>query len=256
MRGRTPLYQRTPRSAIGFRTEHLDFERGIRVGHLEDNERITRLLKLELEYSYRQPFVTERWGRGVYWQWIGYLPKANRAAKSISSSVSFGCAKYFISVDTEDKRFECGLQIERGFLRAPADFKNCELQSDWDWHRLVKSLRRGSPMESEIGRLLREDFTIHAGTWDADSMDFRGAKGPDLRALRSILEKAPGDRWAGFQLYYAMSEGEVRRTTGLDLFESMLAVFDEVTPAMNLCMQVELRKAPDDGAGRHRLTQT
>ncbi len=250
------VYPRTPRSAIAFRTEYLDFERGIRVGHLEDNERITRLLKLELEYSYRQPFVTERWGRGVYWQWIGFLAKANRAAKPFSNSVSFGCAKYFLSVNTDNKHFECGLQIERGFLRAPVDFKGCELRSDWDWHRLIQSLRRGSAMESEIRRLLREDFTVHAGTWDADSMDFSRAKGLDLRALRSALEKAPGDRWAGFQLYYAMSEAEVRRTTGLDLVESMLAIFDEVTPAMNLCMQVELQKSPDDGAGRHGIAQT
>lgn len=243
MAPKSPLYQRTPRSAIAFRPDFLDFERGIRVGHLEDNERITRLLKLELEYGYRQPFVTERWGRGVYWQWIGFLPKANRAAKPISSSVSFGCAKYFLSVNTEDKKFECGMQIERGFLDAPPDFKDCELRSDWDWHRLVKSLKRGSPMESEIRRLLRDDFTIHAGSWDADSGDFSGARNLDVRALRRMLERAPRDRWAGFQLYYAMSKSEVRRTSGLDLVESMLAIFDQVTPAMNLCMQIELCKA-------------
>jgi hypothetical protein len=37
-----------------------------------------------------------------------------------------------------------------------------------------------------------------------------------------------------------MRETEVRGSTGLDLVESMLAVFREVTPAMNLCMQIEL----------------
>jgi len=63
-----------PVAAIGFRPEFLDFQRGIRVGNLEDNERITRILKLALESRYGQPFVTERWSRGVHWQWIGYLP--------------------------------------------------------------------------------------------------------------------------------------------------------------------------------------
>jgi len=37
-----------------------------------------------------------------------------------------------------------------------------------------------------------------------------------------------------------MSEGEVRGSTGVDLVESMLAVFREVTPAMNLCLRVQL----------------
>ena len=37
-----------------------------------------------------------------------------------------------------------------------------------------------------------------------------------------------------------MRESEVRGATGVDLIESMLAVFREVTPAMNLCMQIQL----------------
>jgi hypothetical protein len=53
-----------PTVAIGFRPEFLDCPRGIRVGNLEDHERITRILKLALEARYQQPFVTERWGRG------------------------------------------------------------------------------------------------------------------------------------------------------------------------------------------------
>jgi hypothetical protein len=41
-----------PKAAIGFRSEHLDFQRGIRVGNLKDHERITGILKLELEHRY------------------------------------------------------------------------------------------------------------------------------------------------------------------------------------------------------------
>jgi hypothetical protein len=241
MAAKTPLYQGVPRTAVAFRPEFLDFDRGIRVGHIEDNERITRLLKVELEHRFREPFVTERWGRGVYWQWIGYLPKANRAAKPISSSVSFGCSKFFLSVNTDARRFECGLQIERGFVKAPAGFAGCELKHDWDWHRLLKSLKRDGPMESEIRRLVRrEGFMIHAGAWEASAGEFGKNKLPDILELRRILKTAKEDSWAGFQLFYPMAEGEVQSATGLDLFESMLAIFDEVTPAMNLSMQIEL----------------
>jgi hypothetical protein len=234
------ILPRIPRSAVAFRPEFLDFERGIRVGNLEDNERITRILKLELEYRHQQPFVTERWGRGVFWQWIGYLPRANRTAKPISSSVSFGCAKFYLSVDTEERQFECGLQIERGYLKAPADLRGCELQPDWDWHRLVTSLRRGAPMERELRRLVsREGFMVRVGNWDT-AREFDKESLPDVLKLRRLLTAAAGDQWAGFQLYYPMTAAEVRITTGLDLVEAMLAVFDEVTPAMDLCMQIHL----------------
>jgi hypothetical protein len=237
-------FRQIPRNAIAFRPEFLDFKRGIRVGNLEDNARITRLLKLELEYLYRQTFVTQRWGRGVYWHWIGFLPKANRLAKPISNSVNFGCAKFFVTLDVEDQLFKCGLQIERGFVKAPPEYGYCELRPDWDWQRLLQALKRRSPMEKEIHRLLlHEDFRIHAGDWEGESADFMKSNLPDAVQLHNYLTAAPGDHWAGFQLYYPMRESEVKRTPGLDLIESMLAIFHEVTPAMNRCMQIELNRA-------------
>src|SRR3990172_814725 len=104
-----------PSPGIKFRPEYLDFDKGIRVGNLEDDERITRLLKLQLEENFGEPFVTERWGRGVYWQWIGFLPRSNRTAKPLSSHVSFGCSKFFLTIDREERLFKCGLQVERGY---------------------------------------------------------------------------------------------------------------------------------------------
>jgi hypothetical protein len=233
--------QPIPSVAIGFKPECLDFKRGIHVGNLEENERITRILKLELEARHQQPFVTERWGRGVFWQWIAFLPRANREAKPISNKVSFGCSKFFISVDTEDKVFQCGMQIERGYLKPPREYRECQLREDWDWNRLVKSLRPGSAMERELRRLVRrEGFEIFAGSWEGEPASFSKSSFPSMAKLRKILAAAPGNHWAGFQLYYPMSEEEVRASTGLDLVESMLAVFREVTPAMNLTMQVQL----------------
>jgi hypothetical protein len=231
-----------PPAAIGFRTEFLDFRRGIRVGKLEEPERITRILKLALEAEFGEPFVTERWGRGMYWQWIGYLPRANRAAKRESAHVSFGCSKFFVMVGTDERLFKCGMQVERGYVKAPREYRECELRLDWDWHRLLKKLSPKGPMERELKRLvLREGFRIHASSWELGAHDFSKDNFPGVLKLGRVLDSAPKSHWAGFQIYYPWSETDVVSATGVDLVESMLAVFREVTPAMNLCMQTELR---------------
>ena len=230
-----------PTMAIGFKSEFLDFRRGIHVGNLEENERITRILKLALEANYGQGFVTERWGRGVFWQWIAFLPRADREAKPLSSHVSFGCSKFFISVDTDEKVFQCGLQVERGYVKAPRSFRDCELRPDWDWHRLMRGLRPASPVERELRRLiLREGFGLYTGSWETELGHFFKENFPGVAKLRRLLDAAPKNHWAGFQLYYPMTEEEVRSATGPDLVESMLAVFREVTPLMNLTMQIKL----------------
>jgi hypothetical protein len=230
-----------PRTAIGFRPEFLDFRRGIHVGNLEDHERITRILKLGLESRYRQPFVTERWGRGVYWQWIGYLPRANREAKPVSNRVSFGSSKFFLSVDTDGRLFKCGLQVERGHVKAVRGYPASQLADDWDWHRLIKALKPGSFMDKELKRLVaREGFRIRAGSWEEAPVYFSKTNFAGAATIARAIRKAPAADWAGFQLFYAMDEKEVRTSTGVDLVESMMAVFEEVTPAMNLCMQIDL----------------
>jgi hypothetical protein len=196
---------------------------------------------MELEYRYQQEFVTERWGRGVHWIWIGYLPRANRTAMPISSAVSFGCSKFFVMVDANDRLFKCGLQIERGYVKAPKESRQCELRPDWDWNRLIASLRSGGSMERELKRLVgREGFRLHAGGWGEGAKEIARSNLPGAAGIRRVLADAPGDDWAGFQLYYPMKEEEVLSATGVDLLESMLAIFDEVRPAMNLCMNIQL----------------
>ena len=227
--------------AVGFRPEFLDFQRGIHVGNLEENQRITRILKLALEARYGQGFVTERWGRGVYWQWIGFLARANRTAKPLSSDVSFGCSKFFLTVDTGEQLFKCGLQVERGYVTAPRGSGSFMLRADWDWHRLIGALKPGSALETELERLVvQEGFMLHAGSLEQEPVYFGRTNYPGVRKLRQVLESAAKNRWAGFQIFYPMRESEVLGSTGLDLVESMLAVFREVTPAMNICMQTEL----------------
>jgi hypothetical protein len=222
----------------GFRPEYLDFERGIRVGHLEPHERITQILKLSLEERHRQPFVTDRWGRGVYWQWICFLPKANRLAKPLSSGVNFGCAKYFIMIDKDERSFKAGLQVERGFLRSER-YPDCQLRPDWDWHRLLDAIRKGHDLMKELSRLMAEDFRLHAGSWE-NPVGYSRSSFPTARQMLAVLEAIPPEAWGGFQLYYAMAAEEVQGSAGPDLVEAMLAVFEEVTPVMNFCMQIRL----------------
>ena len=227
-------------STVGFRPEFLDFEQGIRVGNLEPNERITRLLKWALEERYGHSFVTDRWGRGVYWQWICFLPRADREAKSLSSKVNFGCAKFFIMMDRDEAVFKCGMQVERGYLKPPRNFPQIGLKDDWDWHRLVKGLTPGGRLTRELKRLVvREGFRLFVGNWD-DAWTVKGKQFPSTRVLRKALNAAPPRDWAGFQVYYPMSPEEVRGSSGAELVEPMLAVFEEVTSAMNCCMQIAL----------------
>jgi hypothetical protein len=177
----------------------------------------------------------------VYWRWIGYLPRANRTAKPLSSHVSFGCAKYFVEIDLDEKLFKCGMQVERGYLRAPKDFPHCQLNSDWDWHRFYRGLGARGQIAAELKRLVvDEGFRIHAGDWDRRDFHFSKSNPPGAAQIRKAMSAAAPDHWAGIQIYYPMNQREVESSTGLDLIESMLAIFAELTPIMNLSMQIQL----------------
>ena len=142
------------------------FEKGIHVGNLEENQRITRILKLALEARYQESFVTERYGRGVYWQWIGFLPRSNRDAKPISSKVSFGCSKFFLTIDTDEQLFKCGFSVERGMIKPPADFPQ---------DRAEAGLRL-APAASELEGLGR----------DGKRAEAPGATGKDFESRQAI----------------------------------------------------------------------
>ena len=143
-------------------------------------------------------------------------------------------------MDQGEQLFKCGFSVERGFQNPPQDFPQCELKPDWDWNRLLKQLRAGSAFAGEINRLLKkEGFFIDLGNWE-ERRTFRKNNLPGPETIRKILKKADPDSWAGFQVYYPMTESDILESSGVDLIESMLAVFREVTTAMNRCMQKEL----------------
>ena len=226
-----------------FRPEWIDFDRGIRVGNLEPHERITRILKHRLEQDYATGFVTDRWGRGVYWQWICWLPRADRDAKPVSRATNFGCAKFYITLDRASRVFHCGLTVERGFVSGRPSSPGMVLQPDWDWHRLMKGCVKDSPLDRELRRLVvREGFSASVtgptGAITCTKSSYRSA-----RQIRETARRAPPGQWAGFDLYYPMTEAEVRASSGFDLVQGILGAFAEVIPVMNLCMQVTLARA-------------
>jgi hypothetical protein len=229
-----------------FRPEWIDFSRGIRVGNLEPHERITQILKFHLERAYATRFITDLWGRGAYWQWICWLPVANRDAKPLSHDVNFGCAKYFIAADQERQVFQSGLQIERGYAADPAPYPGCLLQRDWDWHRLMKQCATGTVLDRELLRLLTQDgFVAEVGDWEKNLV-MTAENYTSARRIREAAERGARRKWAGFQLYYPMPGKELRACTGHELVAAVCAVFHEVTAVMNVCMQTTLARAADE----------
>jgi len=226
-----------------FRTRFLDFARGIHMGNLEPNQRITQILKARLERVHGTRFITDRWGRGVFWHWICWLPAANRQAKPISNDVNFGCAKFYISINTDDHTFEAGLQIERAPTRAGASWVRA--RDDWDIFRLLPQLRRGTPLAAELARLVcQEGFTVRAGPFGdmavRTSADYNGPAAL-ARACRAI----PADEWGGFQLCYVFAQDEIEAMSGDEVVGAISDIFDEVTAAANLVMTVAcLRDRP------------
>ena len=221
------------------------------MGNIEPYERITQILKYHLEKRYATPFITDRWGRGVYWQWICWLPKANRQAKPLSHSYNFGCAKFFISVDRSTRVFQSGLQIERGYVAKPASRSGdlpIVLQDDWDWHRLIRESMEGPDLDRELRRLLSDDgfvATVGGPGYDLvlDKDNYSSAA-----QIGQAAAQLSGDGWGFFQLYYPMPETEVQTCSGHELTKAVAAIFDELVPVMNLCMQIPLQ---DTGGESH-----
>jgi hypothetical protein len=218
----------------------IDFENGIRVGNLEPHARITRILKHHLETAHGVPFVTDRWGRGVFWQWICWVPRPNREAKPTSSDANWGSAKFFITIDREARVFEPGMTLERGYVAGPESRKSWGLRDDWDWHRLLRQCAKGSALDGELRRLVTDEGFVAAVTGGARTRRFDARTFTSALQVRSAAKKCPPREWAGFNVYYPMPEAEVRSCSGYELVKAVEGVFAQLVPAMNLCMQVPL----------------
>jgi hypothetical protein len=218
----------------------IDFQNGIRVGNLEPEQRITRILKHHLETKHGVSFVTDRWGRGVYWQWICWVPRPNREAKPMSHGANWCSAKLYITVDRKAGVFESGMTVERGFVAGPDARLPWGLKDDWDWHRMIAQCRKGSALDAETARLVKDEGFVAAIAGGAGTTRFDARSWTSALQVRNAAAKCPAREWAGFNLYYPMPEAEVRATPGPELVKAIEGVFAQLVPAKNLCMAVPL----------------
>jgi hypothetical protein len=222
-----------------FESSCIDFVNGIR-GNLEPEERITRILKHHLETKHGVPFVTDRWGRGVYWQWICWVPRPNREAKPESRGANWCSAKLYITVNRKAAAFESGMTVERGYVAGPDARLSWGLKDDWDWHRLIAQCRKGSALDAELARLVKDEGFVVAVAGGAGTTRFDARSWTSALQVRNAVKKCPAREWAGFNLYYPMPEVEVRATPGPELVKAIEGVFAQLVPAMDLCMEVPL----------------
>ena len=230
--------------AGNFDRSFIDFSRGIRVGHLEPNQRITQIVKAVLVARHEADMTCDRWGRGVYWRWICWVPRPNRDAKPVSSGHNFGSAKFFISVDPDEHTFSAGMQIERAPDKPSSDSFGVSLKSDWDWHVMLKALK-GRGLPREIKRLLGEGFLLRMGRFE-EPVEYSSGNWNAAACRRAAAKSTLGD-WRMFQLAFHFPEKEVKNMSGSEIVEAVIAIFEEVTVAMNSCMYHPcLKPQPDD----------
>jgi hypothetical protein len=122
-----------------FKAEWIDFKKGIRVGHLEEDQRITQILKKQLFKTFDEDFLIDHWGRGLYWSYIWFCPRANLKAKNFKGPGQFPSAKYFIGVDSDRRLFLSGFYIESGYRKS--DEPRYQRNADWDWNRFILNLK-------------------------------------------------------------------------------------------------------------------
>jgi hypothetical protein len=223
-----------------FRSEYLDFERGIRVGHLAVEARLTQILKRRLTDRYGVRMLCDRWGRGVYWQWLCWVPEPNKRAKPLSAGHNFGSTKFYATIDRVQRVFHAGMSVERAPQPPPAPWVPT-VEKDWDWHVLLGALHEAA-LPRHLSPLLGEGFRIRVGAYASPTEYDQHTW--DLSACRRQAQRFSATEWGGFQLFWPMPEHEVRATSGPDLVEAIMAVFAAVAPVMNLCMYAPCLHAP------------
>ena len=230
-----------------FHPSFLDFEHGIRVGHLEPSQRITQVLKHILVERHGVDMVCDRWGRGVYWQWICWVPKPNREAKPLSAGYNFGSAKFFITLDRDARILKSGLQIERAPAEAGAGEGSVFMQKDWDWHTLSRALRT-KRFDESLRALFEDGFHVCAGPFS--EMDEYTEENWDLKRCLKAMKLREASEWGGFQVFWPTPESELRLMKGHEIIEAIAAVFDEVVPLMQLCMYHPCLRSTDAAMSR------
>lgn len=219
-----------------FKTQWIDFKKGIRVGHLEEDQRITQILKKCLFKVFNEDFLVDHWGRGLFWSYIWFCPRANLKAKNFKGPGQFPSAKYFIGIDSDRSLFVSGLYVESGYNKS--EEPRYQRNSDWDWNRFVAKLKKDSTFQKEIQRLIfEESFELVIG-FEENLKIFNRENFKDVKSICNEIEKRLKEDWVVVQIYYPLSEKEVKSMKGSELIQATMGIWSESSNLMNACLQI------------------
>jgi hypothetical protein len=221
-----------------FNTQWIDFKKGIRVGHLEEDQRITQILKKRLLKLFNEDFLIDHWGRGLFWSYIWFCPRKNLKAKNFKGPGQFPSAKYFIGVDSNRRLFVAGFYVESGYNES--EEPRYQRNSDWDWNRFVVKLKKDSVFQKEVQRLMfEEDFELAIG-FEENLKIFDKQNFKDLEPVCDEINKRLNEDWVVVQIYYPLSEKELKSMNGAELIQAIMGIWSESAGLMNACLRVPL----------------
>lgn len=221
-----------------FRAEWVEAGRGIRVGHLRPEERLTQILKFRLREIFGQDFLVDRWGRGSVWSTVWFVPRPNRIAKGYPGAGHFSSAKFYVGTHAGADDVRAGFHIESGLGRSP-DHPEYERAPNWDWNRFLAALRGNDALDAELRRLVRRDgFRVSLGFFERDALapeTFQGS-----RTLLRAVRRMDRDAWIGVLVDYGWSDEEIQSTGGPGFVDAVVAVCLELAGVMNAALEIPL----------------
>jgi hypothetical protein len=222
----------------GFKSEWIDFKNGIRIGHLEPEQRITQILKAELLRLYQEDFLVDHWGRGVYWAYIWFCPRKNLKIKNFKGKGQFPSAKYFIGLDSDRQKFVTGFYVESGY--SVHEEPRFQRQPDWDWNRFIEKLKSDSDFEKELRLLIqKEGFELAIG-FEEDLCIFSGSNYSGPEPIIQEIEKRLRDNWVVVQIYFPFTEKDIKAMDGSEIVQAVLGTWQETSGMMNMFLQIPL----------------
>lgn len=228
-----------------FRTEWINVKKGIRVGHLEPEQRLTQILKARLLNIFSEDFLVDHWGRGLYWTYIWFCPRSNLKAKNFHGPGQFPSAKFFVGVDVEEEKFVSGLYVESGYNHS--DEPRYMRGPDWDWNRFLDRLRHDGAFRNELERLvLKEAFAITIGFLD-ETRTFEKESYEGIQPVLGEIENRMREDWVVVQIYYPFTEKELKAMDGRQIVDAVMGTWHELLPAANGCLQMPLDVSRQDG---------
>ncbi|MDP3981306.1 MAG: hypothetical protein Q8Q33_07840, partial [Chlamydiota bacterium] len=193
-------------SPCAFQPSFIDFKKGIRVGHLDENARLSRILKNALHEIFGEVFLVDRWGRGVYWEYIWFTPQRSWKKKNIKGRGHFESAKFFVGLDSKLKEFRAGIHIESGYTRSVEE-PRYQRNDQWDWNRMMKTLKGNTHLHAILKQLINEEqFRLQIG-FSEDRSIYDCWDGP--KNILKEIQKRLCENWVVVQFFHAYSKQDL-----------------------------------------------